>query len=137
MDFYIFEDSSDLENLPLLNIEWTLILRLCFLGDLFKLCFFTRCLYFHHNWWRERGAKINFSTIFEGCYLILWGKKLKIYKHSWLLIVCIFKKLNSIQTLFKDIPEIMLSHWSLLSKTYKKSHSITWTLTALNKFVLS
>ena len=31
MDFYIFEDSSDFENLPLLNIEWTLILQFCFL----------------------------------------------------------------------------------------------------------
>ena len=30
-DFYIFEDSSDLENLPLLNTEWTLILQFCFL----------------------------------------------------------------------------------------------------------
>ena len=38
MDFYNFEDSSDLENLPLLDIEWTLILQFCFLDDL-KLCF--------------------------------------------------------------------------------------------------
>ena len=39
MDFYIFENSSDLENLPLLNIELTLILQFCFLDDLLKLCF--------------------------------------------------------------------------------------------------
>ena len=39
LDFYIFEDSSDLENLPLLNIELTLILQFCFLDDLLKLCF--------------------------------------------------------------------------------------------------
>ena len=35
----IFEDSSELENLPLLNIELTLILQFCFLDDLLKLCF--------------------------------------------------------------------------------------------------
>ena len=38
MHFYNFEDSSDLEHLPLLDIEWTLILQFCFLDDL-KLCF--------------------------------------------------------------------------------------------------
>ena len=37
-----------------------------------KAMFFTRCLYFHHNWWKERGTTINSSNIFEGCY---WGKK--------------------------------------------------------------
>ena len=38
LDFYNFEDSSDLENLLLLDIEWTLILQFCFLGNL-KLWF--------------------------------------------------------------------------------------------------
>ena len=38
MHFYNFEDSSDLEHLPLLDIEWTLILQFCFLDDL-KLYF--------------------------------------------------------------------------------------------------
>ena len=37
-DFYNFENSSDLENLLLLDIEWTLILQFCFLGNL-KLWF--------------------------------------------------------------------------------------------------
>ena len=46
LDFYIFEDSSDLENLPLLNIELTLILQFCFFDDLLKLCFLTKCLFF-------------------------------------------------------------------------------------------
>ena len=46
-------------------------LQFCFL---LKLCFFTRCLYSHYNWWRERGTKINPSTIFEGCYLNLRKK---------------------------------------------------------------
>ena len=37
MDFYNFDNSSDLENLPLLDIEWTLILQFCFLPNLFFL----------------------------------------------------------------------------------------------------
>ena len=110
MDFYIFEDSSDLENLPLLNIELTLIFQFCFLDDLLKLCFLTRYLYFHHNWWKERGTKINFSNIFEGCYS---GKTLEIHKHSWLLIIWIFKKLSSLKSNY-------LKANYLLSKIYKK-----------------
>ena len=42
--FLHFQDSSDLENLPLLNIELILILQFCSLDDLLKLCFLTRCL---------------------------------------------------------------------------------------------
>ena len=45
MDIYIFEDSSYFENLLSLNIELTLILQFFLLDDLFKLYFFTRCLY--------------------------------------------------------------------------------------------
>ena len=44
MDIYISKDSSDLENLPSLNVELTLIFQFCFLDDLLKLCFLTRCL---------------------------------------------------------------------------------------------
>ena len=44
LDIYIFDDSSGLENLPLLNIELTLILQFSFPDDLLKLFFFTRCL---------------------------------------------------------------------------------------------
>ena len=103
MDFYNFEDSSDLGNLPLLDIEWPLVLQFCFLDDLLKLCFFPRCLYFHHNWWKERVTEISSSNIFEGCY---WGKNVEIHKHNWLLTILIFKKLNSLksnyQTTFKS-----------------------------------
>ena len=68
--------------------------------------------------------------------LLKFGEKiLEIHKLSWLLIPWIFKKLNSIQILLEDIPEFKLSHWYLLSKTYKKSHSKTRTLIVLNKFV--
>ena len=34
LNIYISQDSSDFENLPLLNIELTLILQFCFLDDL-------------------------------------------------------------------------------------------------------
>ena len=65
----------------------------------------------------------------------IWRKNLEIHRHNWLSIIWTFKKLNSIKTIVKDIQEIKLYHWSLLSKTYEKSHLITWTLIALNKFV--
>ena len=106
-------------------VEWTLILKFCFLGD---LSFFTRCLYLHHNWWKKRGAKINSSTIFEGCYLNLRKKTLKFidtvdsqqfeYSKNW----------TTYKPLLKTFQKgIKLSHWSLK----KKSHSITRTLIAL------
>ena len=78
----------------------------------------------------EKEEKINSSTLFEGCYLNLRGKKLEIHKVNRLSITWILKKLKSIQALVKDIPEIKFSHWYLLSKTYKykKSHSKTRTL---------
>ena len=87
MDFYHFEDSSDCENLPSLDIEWTLILQFCFLDDL-KLHFFTRCLYFHHNWWKERGTKTNSSNILKD---VTEEKNVEIYKHSSLSIIWILK----------------------------------------------
>ena len=39
LDFQFFEDSSDLEYLPLVNIGWTFSV-VFFLDDLFKLRFF-------------------------------------------------------------------------------------------------
>ena len=41
--------------------------------------FFTRWLYFHHYWWRERG-KNQFSSIFERSYLNLRNLFLKIHE---------------------------------------------------------
>ena len=67
--------------------------------------------------------------LFKRYYLNL---KKKIHRHSRLSIILIFKKLNSIETLVKGIPEIKLSHWSLLRKT---SHMITQTLIASTRFV--
>ena len=64
-------------------------------------------------------------------------EKKEIHKLSWLSIIWILKTLNSVQTLNEDIPEIKLSHWYLVNKSYKKSHSKTQTLIVLNKFVCS
>ena len=77
LDFYVSEHSLDLENLPLLNIEWTSVLQFGFL-DVLKLYFFTRCLYFHHNWRKQRGTNIKDVTK---------EKKLEIHKRSWLSII--------------------------------------------------
>ena len=83
---------------------------------------------------RKRG-KNQFLNYFWRTLLKLEQKVLKIHKLSWLLITWILKKLNSIQTLVENIPEIKLSHWYPLGKTYKKSHLKTGTPLVLNKFV--
>ena len=44
-----------------------------------KAMFFTRCLYFHHNWWKERGTKIN-SLIFLKD--VTEEKNAEIHKHA-------------------------------------------------------
>ena len=94
MDFYLFEDSSDHENLPSLDIEWTLILQFCFF-DYLKLCFLL-------------DASI-FTTIYEKKEEqkdVTKEKNAEIPKHSQLSIIWISKKLNSLksnysQTTFK------------------------------------
>ena len=129
MDFYIFEDYSDLENLPLVNNEWT------FYPILFPwwlLHFFIIDVsIFNTN--EEKEGKNQFFNYFWRMLLKFEEKNLEIHKLSWLSITWILKKLKSIQTLVKDIPEIKLSHWYLLSKTYVKNHiqkpglSLSWT----------
>ena len=90
----------------------------------------TRYLYFYHNWNMRKRKKINSWVI-----LLKFGEKiLQIYKHSWFSITWTLKKLNSTQTVIDDIPEVKLSHWYLLSKTYRNSYLITQNLTALNNF---
>ena len=124
MDFYISEDYSNLENLPLVN---ELFIHLCFLGDLLKLHIFTRAFIFTTD--EEKEMKNQFFNYF-------WRMLLKFDdKLIWLSITWILKKLSSIQTLVEHIPEITLSHWYLLSKTYKKSHYKNRTLIVLKKFV--
>ena len=71
MDFYIFEDTSDLENLPLLNIE---------LQDAY---IFTTI--------NEKNEEQK-STLQIFLKDITGEKKLEVHKHSWLLIIWIFKK---------------------------------------------
>ena len=98
---------------------------------IFKLHFFTRWLYFH-LWWRERGKK-SILQLFWRMLLEFEEKKLEIHKIDWLVITWILKKLKSIQTLVNDLPEIKLSHWYPLNKTYIKNHiqklklSLSWT----------
>ena len=124
MDFYIFEDSSDLENLPLLSIELTLILQFCFLDDLLKLCFLTRCLSIFTAIDEKKEEQKSAYQIFLKD--VTEEKHLKIHKHSWLSMVLIFKKKLLQLNYLINYP---------LSKTYKKSHLITQTIIALNKFV--
>ena len=54
-------------------------------------------------------------------------KNVEIHKHSWLLMIWMFKKLNSFESNY------LINY--LQNKTYKKSHSITQTIIALNKLV--
>ena len=92
-----------------------------------KAIFFTRCLYFHHNWWKERGTTSNTSNIFEGCY---WRKYVEIHKHNQLPIIWIFKKLNTFLKI-KNYLQSKTTFWT------KLSHSITRTPIALSKFFSS
>ena len=111
-----------LENLPLLNIELTLILQFCFLDDLLKLCFLTRCLSI-------------FTAIDEKKEEPKSEKKnLKIHKRSWLVIIWIFKKLNFLKSNY--LRNFLHRNQNyLLRKTYKRSHLRTQTIVALSKFV--
>ena len=134
MDFYIFEDSSDLENLPLLNIELTLNLHFYFLDGFLKLWFLTRCLYFHHSLWKE--FMRNKNELFKYFWKLLLSKKIEILKHSWQ-----FDTVDNLNIQKIELLKIKLSYELpsklnyILSKTYKKSHSTIQTIIALNKFV--
>ena len=93
MNIFTFEGSSDLENLPLLNIELTLILLFSFLDDLLKICFPTRCLFiFTTIDEKKEEQKSTYQILLKD---VTEEKNLDIYKHRWLLVVWIFKKLNS------------------------------------------
>ena len=111
--------------MPLLNTELTLILQVCFLDDLLKLCFLTRCLSIFTTIDEKKEEQESTLQIF--LKNVTEEKNLEISKHSWLLIIWIFKNLNSLKWNY-------LTNY-LQSKTYKKSHSTTRTIIALNKFV--
>ena len=82
----------------------------------------------------EKQITNQFFNHFWKMLLNFEDKNFEIHKRSSLSITWILKKLSSIQTLVEDISEITLSHWYLLSKTYKKSHSKNRTLIVLKKF---
>ena len=111
--------------MPLLNTELTLILQVCFLDDLLKLCFLTRCLSIFTTIDEKKEEQESTLQIF--LKNVTEEKNLEISKHSRLLIIWIFKNLNSLKWNY-------LTNY-LQSKTYKKSHSTTRTIIALNKFV--
>ena len=96
------------------KIEWTFSLLL--FDDLLRLHFFTRCPYFYHNWWWEKG-KNQFSRYVSRILVKFEEKVLEVYKHCWLLITWIHKKLNSIQTL-KTFQKSNYTHCSLLLKIH-------------------
>ena len=133
LDFYSFENYSYLENLPLVNIEWRFY-PILFPWWLSSYIFLLQMSLFSPMMKRKSEKNQSFNY-FVRILLKFEEKNLGIHKLSWLLITWILKKWNSIQTLVENIPEIKLSHWYLRSKTYKKLHSKTRTLTALNKFV--
>ena len=115
MDFYIFEDYSDLGNLPLVNIEWTFYPTFLLFVSIFTTD-------------EVKEGKNQFFNYFWRMLLKFEEKKLKIHKLNQLLITWI----GVIQNLVKEIPETKLSHWYLLSKTYIKNHiqrlepSLSW-----------
>ena len=131
MDFYIFEDSSDLENLPLLNIESTLILQFCFLDDLLKIYFLTRCLSIFTTIDEKKEEQKSTLQIFLKD--VTEEKNLEIHKQSWLSIIWIFKKLNSIKS--NCLTNYLQSKTTFWAKLTKKLHSITQTIISSNKFV--
>ena len=117
------------EKLPLVNIEWT-----------FSSFFFSLMTYLSYIFWldasifsRKKREKVNSSSIFVELYLNL-RRKLRKFINTVDLITWTLKKANSIQTFVEDIPEVKLSHQSLLSKTYENSYSVTRALTILNNF---
>ena len=80
-----------------LTFYWTLtlILQFCFLDDLLKLCFLTRCLsIFTANDEKKEKQNLTLQIFLKD---VTEETKLEIHKHSWLLIIWIFKKLNFLE----------------------------------------
>ena len=123
LDFYNFEDSSDLENLPLLDIEWTLILQFCFLDDL-KLYFLLDASIFTTIDEKKEEQKSTLQIFLKDVTEEKNVEIHKLHKHKWLSIIWIFKKLNSLksiisQTTFKsklpseqNLQKITFDNWN-------------------------
>ena len=94
MDFYNFQDSSDLENLPLLDIDWPLIFQFCLLDDLLKLCFLLDASIFTTLDEKKEEQKLTHQIFLKD---VREEKNVEIHKHSWFSIIWIFKKLKSLK----------------------------------------
>ena len=66
-------------------------LNICFLHDLLKLHFLTRCPYFHLDWWWKR-EKNQFFEYFWGISLKSGEKIFQIHKYNWHLVTWILKE---------------------------------------------
>ena len=116
-DIYIFEDSFDLENLPLLNIELTLILQFYFLHDLLKLSFLTRCLSIYTATDEKKEEQKSTYQIFLKD--VTEEKSLEIHKNSWPSMVWIYKKLNSFKSNYPiNYLQSKSTFWAKLTKNH-------------------
>ena len=120
LDIYIFEDSSDLENLPLLNIELTLILQFFFPDDLLKLFFF----------WLD-------ASLFSPQLIKRMRNKNQLIKYFWRLLLrrknCLYVKfIHTIDSRWFQY----LKTWSFLNHTifinYLQSKTNLWAKLAKN-----
>ena len=68
-----------LENLPLLNIELTLILQFCFLDDLLKLCFVLDASIFTTIYEKKEEQKSTLQIFLKD---VTEEKNVEIHKHS-------------------------------------------------------
>ena len=98
--------------------------QLCFLDDLLKLCCFTRWLYFHHSWWEKRRIKWTLQIFLKN---VTDEKNVEIHKHSWLSIIWIFRRLNSLN--FSNYLQSKTSFGAKLVKNHihKLELSLPWT----------
>ena len=78
MDYYHLQDSSYCENLPSLDIEWTLILQFCFLDDL-KLCFLLDASIFTTIDEKKEEQQSTLQIFLKD---VTEGKNVEIHKHS-------------------------------------------------------
>ena len=130
MDFYIFEDSSDFGNLPLLNIEWTLILQFCFLDTYLSYDFLIDASIFTTIDEKKEEQRSTLQIFLKD----VWEKKNSKFITQLTLNNLNIQKIELLK--IKLISQTIPSKQNyLVSKTNKKSDLITRTLIALNKFV--
>ena len=90
------------------------------------VCFLTRCLYFHQNWWKKIEKKSTFQILLKD---VKEEKNLGIHKYCWLSIIWILKKPNSLKSNY--LTNYLQSKTTFLTELIK-SHirqlelSLTW-----------